>query len=321
MSFADPWFLLLLVPVAALALRLARRPPGAVDGGSEHVLGRLPRTWRTRTLRLGGVFALLATALLVVALARPLKGREESRIHTEGIDVVLAVDTSSSMLNASLAARVTNLDVVKAVVTDFVAGRDGDRIGLVTFASYPRTESPLTLDRGGLLARIEAVECVRRNSEEDGTAIGVALGQAARKLMDSDASSRVVVLLTDGEENRWTVDPLEAAELCKDQGIKVYTIGAGRPTANTPFGVREVPFDTTLLEQIAQITGGRFFRAHDAAVLRDVYTEIDRLERTRREDIRYTEYEDLYPWALVPALALLVLELLLRRGVHLEFAS
>jgi len=321
MILGDPWFLLLLLPLAVLALLRARRPRPAIDAGSEHVLAGLPRTWRTRTAWLPGVLSLLAGVLIVVALARPLQGREESKVLTEGIDIMLVVDTSSSMLDDGMLEGTTNLDVVKSVVADFARGRKDDRVGLLSFASYPRTECPLTLDMGGLLTRIGDVKCVRVNSEEDGTAIGVGLAQAARKLKDSDAKSKVVVLLTDGEENKFTVDPAEAAKLCKTMGIRVYTIGAGRPRISIFGRVQEQQLDTTLLEQIAADTGGRFWRARDAETLTSIYEEIDQLERTTRQDVRYTDWDDLYPWLLLPATILLALELLLRRGPYLEFAA
>ena len=322
MLFGDLHFLWLLLPVAILvAGRVLRRGRPAVDGGSERLLGALPRTLRARTRWMPGAAGVLAAVLIVAALARPLQGREESRVYTEGIDIVLAVDTSSSMLEQGLQRGVTTLDVVKSVVADFIESRTSDRLGLITFAAWPRTECPLTLDNEGVLARLAQVQCVRRNSEEDGTAIGVAIGQAARKLKDSDAKSKVIVLLTDGQNNMLTVDPMEATALCKDLGIRVYTIGAGRQFEQTLLGVRERPGDFRLLEEIAAQTGGRFFRAVDTQSLASIYAEIDRLERTERQDVRYTDYDDLYPWLLVPAIALLVLELLLHRGVHLEFAS
>jgi Ca-activated chloride channel family protein len=320
MMLGDPLFLLLLVPLLAVLLIVARRPPAALDGGSERVLARLPVTLRARTRRLPFVCGVLAAVLLVGALARPLQGRDESRVTTEGIDIMLVVDTSSSMLDQGLERGVKNLEVVKQVVGRFIDGRADDRLGLVTFAAWPRTESPLTLDRNGLRARLSAVECVVRNSEEDGTAIGVALGQAARKLVDSDAKSKVIVLLTDGQNNLLSVDPMEATALCKDFGIRVYTIGAGAQAEMTMFGPRR-RVDFSLLEAIAAETGGRFYRAKDAEMLVRVYDEIDRLERTEREDVRYTDYDDLYAWLLWPALLLLAGELLLCRGVHLEFAS
>jgi Ca-activated chloride channel family protein len=321
MMLGDPLFLLLLVPLLAVLWAVSRRPPAAVDGASARILGRLPVTLRARTRRLPGALGVLAALLLVLALARPLQGREESRVTTEGIDIMLVVDTSSSMLEQGLERGFTNLDVVKHVVGRFIEGRTDDRLGLVSFAAWPRTESPLTLDRAGLATRLQAVQPVRRNTDEDGTAIGVALGQAARKLADSDAESKVVVLLTDGQNNLLTVDPMEATALCKDLGIRVYTIGAGSTTDMTMFGPRTRRVDFTLLETIAAETGGRFYRARDAEVLASVYAEIDRLERTEREDVRYTDYDDLYAWLLWPALVLLAGELLLRRGVYLEFAA
>jgi Ca-activated chloride channel family protein len=321
MMLGDPLFLLLLVPLLAVLWLVARRPPAAVDGASERVLGNLPVTLRARTHRLPGLLGLLAAVLLVGALARPLQGREESVVTTDGIDIMLVVDTSSSMNDDGLVHTVSNLEVVKLVVGEFIESRVDDRLGLVTFAAWPRTESPLTLDRHGLQQRLSAVESVRKNTEEDGTAIGVALGQAARKLVDSDAKSKVVVLLTDGQNNLLTVDPMEATALCKDFGIRVYTIGAGAATDMTLFGPRSRRVDFSLLETIAAETGGRFYRAKDADMLVAVYDEIDRLERTEREDVRYTDYDDLYAWLLWPALVLLAGELLLRRGVYLEFAS
>lgn len=322
MLLGDPHFLWLLAPLAALVIwQCLPRARPSIDGGSERVLGRLPSTLRARTRWTAGAAGLLSAVLIVGALARPLQGREESRVFTEGIDIVLAVDTSSSMLDQGLERGLTTLDVVKAVVAEFVKARKSDRLGLITFAAWPRTECPLTLDNEGVLQRLAAVQCVQRNSEEDGTAIGVAIGQAARKLKDSDAQSKVIVLLTDGQNNMLTVDPMEATALCKDLGIKVYTIGAGRQFEQTLLGVRERQGDFRLLEDIAGQTGGRFFRARDTEALKAIYEAIDQLERTERQDVRYTDYDDLYPWLLVPAVALLALELLLRRGVHLEFAS
>lgn len=322
MTFADPWLLLLLLPLIALAVFGWKRPPPALDGGSALLLAGLPATWRTRAHRVPAAFALLAASLLVLALARPQQGRQESRIVTEGIDVLLVVDISSSM-STEMSAGLSNLEVVKEVVAEFVKARPDDRLGLVSFAHFPRTECPLTLDGEALLGFLRRLQTVRQNGPEDGTAIGVALGHAARKLMESDAKSRVVVLLTDGENNIHDVDPLAAAALCEDEGIKVYTIGAGRVLLRDEFygRVYEAPLDTRLLEQIAETTGGRFFRAKDGEALKQVYAEIDRLEKTARSDVRYTEYDDLYPWVVLPAVLALLLELLLRRGPFLEAAS
>lgn len=317
--FGDPAFLLLLLPLLALVWWRAARRPGRVDGASERVLGDLPRTLRQRLAWLPGGLATLAGVLLIAALARPQVGREEAKIITEGVDIMLVVDVSSSMSKDGLERGVPNIDVVKEVVAGFVRGRADDKLGLVTFAALPRTICPLTLDNDAMLRHLAAVECVRTNGPEDGTGIGVALGHAARKLKDSDATTKVVVLLTDGIENQFIIAPEEAAELCADLGIRVYTIGAGITRRPGLFGgVEEVELPTDMLEAVATTTDGRFFRARSARVLEMVYEEIDELEKTEREDVRYTDYDDVYAWFLVPAAGLLVAELLLRRTVWLE---
>ena len=320
--FADPWVLVFLLGVPLVAGVLRARRYASVDGGSDRLLGGLPTSLRARLAWVPGALLALAVSLLVIALARPQQGRTETRTTTEGIDIQLVVDTSSSMTSSSLGEDgLTNLEVVKEVVARFIKGRQDDRIGITSFAAYPRTESPLTLDRDALLECVRKIECVRANGPEDGTGIGVALGHAAVKLKDSEARSRVIVLLTDGEENRNEITPAEAATLCAQLGIKVYTIGAGRPLTADLFGrIYEAKYDTTMLEGVASETGGRFFRAKDKDALEGVYEEIDRLERTEIEDVGYTEYTDLYPWLLGPALVLLLLELLLSRGPWLEFS-
>ena len=307
------------MPLAALALWSRVRKRAAVDGASEIVLGGLPVSLRQRLAWLPGALGWFGAALLVMALARPLAGREESKVLTEGIDIMLVVDVSSSMTKDGLEKGVPNIEVVKEVVTDFVGNRGDDRIGLVTFAALPRTVCPLTLDNLAVRQHLGSVACVRSNGPEDGTGIGAALGHAVRKLMTSDAKSRIVVLLTDGIENQFVIPPEDAAALAREQGVRVYTIGAGLQMASSLFGgVEEVPMPTEMLEAIAADTNGRFFRARSANVLTQVYGEIDKLETTEREDVRYTEYDDLYAWVLAPAAGLLLLELLLRRSVWLE---
>lgn len=322
MILGEPWFLALLLPVLALGLWSRARRRAVVDAGSARVLGGLPRSWRVRSAWLPGAALLLSVALIVVSLARPQQGREETRVLTEGIDIMVVVDISSSMTRAGLEKGVPNIDVVRSVVSEFVGSRQDDRVGLVSFARLPRTVCPLTLDNYALLQHLRDLKCVKTNGPDDGTAIGAALGHAARKLLDSDAASKVIVLLTDGEENQFVIPVEDSAALCKDLGIKVYTVGAGVILASDLFGnVREADLDTTLLEYVAETTGGLFFRARTGQVLERVYEEIDQLEKTEREDLRYTDYDDLYPWLLVPAALLLALELLLRRGPYLESAS
>ncbi|GJM22849.1 MAG: hypothetical protein DHS20C15_27640 [Planctomycetota bacterium] len=324
MIFAQPELLWLLLPLFALAFWRARRRRASVGGGSAWLLADLPRSWRTRFAWLPGGLALLTGVLLVLAAARPQQGRQEVILLTEGVDIQLVIDISSSMLDTGMddSGQRTNLDIVREVVADFAASRENDRLGLVSFAGFPRTECPLTLDQGAILDTLVGLRSVRKNSAEDGTAIGSALGYAARKLMTSEAKSRVVVLLTDGQENRWDVLPEDAAALCADEDIRVYTIAAGRVMRrNRSGGIDEVELDTSLLQTIASVTGGRYFRARDRNVLEQVYEVIDELETSEREDIRYTEFIDLYQWLLIPALALLALELLLARGPLLELSA
>ncbi|RKY20335.1 MAG: aerotolerance regulator BatA [Planctomycetota bacterium] len=318
----DPAFLLLLLPLAALVLWRRRRAPGSVDGASAEVFGGLPVSLRQRTAWLPGLLATLACVLLIVALSRPQRGREETRVITEGVDIMLVVDTSSSMLQDGLERGVTNIAVVKEVLAGFVRGRQDDKLGLVTFAALPRTACPLTLDNDAVLRHLAAVHCVNKSGPEDGTGIGVALGHAARKLMDSEAASKVVVLLTDGIENQFVIPPEDAAELCADLDVRVYIIGAGVIRAPRMFGgVEEQELPMEMLELVAERTGGKAYRARNAQVLELVYAEIDALEKTQREDVRYTDYDDIYTWFLIPAAALLALELLLRRSVFLELVG
>lgn len=320
-AFEDPWVLLLLPALLAAVLLLRRRRDLPVDGGSDRLLSGLPVSLRARLAWLPGAVLAVTAGLLVLALARPQQGRVETRALTEGIDIQLVVDTSSSMTAQALEKGLTNLEVVKEVVADFIKSRGNDRMGIISFAGFPRTESPLTLDHAALLERLRAIETVRPNGPEDGTHIGVALGHAARKLKDSEAKSRIIVLLTDGEENGWTVTPAQSAALCAELGIKVYAVAAGREFATDLLGrTYEVPLRTELLEAVADVTGGRFFRAKDKDALQSVYTEIDALERTSILDVGFSEYVDLYPWFLVPASILLALHVLLVRGPWLEFA-
>lgn len=315
--FGDPLFLLLLLPLLAFVRwrARARARRGAADGASLHVVGGLPATWRTRTHWLPGALLALGAGVVVVALARPLEGRHQARVVTEGVDIVLVIDRSSSMLESSLDPRVTNFQAVKEAAGAFVRGRPDDRLGLVTFARYARTECPLTLDEDAVLQVLAAVENARPRSEEDGTSIGIALGHAALKLRDSDAKSKVVVLLTDGlEMNAGIVDPSESAALCADLGIKVYTILSVSPY----LPAWDVQRAKALLESIAQATGGQAFSVRSADYLELAWDTIDQLERTAREDIRYTDYDDLYPSLMPWALLLLVLGAALARGPYME---
>lgn len=319
MRLHDPWALA-LIAVVPLLFWLQRRTPraAAVRFPTLGLIRTIPyagaRRWRWVLHALRG----LALLLLVVALARPQLGKAESKFFGEGIDIVLAVDISGSMLSEDFTLggqRANRLDVVKSVVKDFVAARDGDRIGLVLFSARPYTQCPLTLDHGWLLQNLARAKI---GMIEDGTAIGSALATAAGRLEHSEAKSKVIILLTDGQNNAGKISPATAADAVKALGIKVYTIGAGtRGLAPFPaqdiFGNKvyrpvKVDIDEDTLKDIAQKTGGTYFRATDTASLQEVYGEINQMERTTFDAPKYLDYYELYPWLAFPAMVLLAIE-------------
>jgi Ca-activated chloride channel family protein len=243
----------------------------------------------------------LAVALIVVALARPREGLAVTTIPEEGIDVVVTVDVSSSM-TTSLGPGVTRISAARSVVSDFIDSLSGDRIGLVTFQSRALTLSPLTLDKGAIKQRVASL---KPGLLPDGTAIGMGVSEALTLLRDSAAKSRVVVLLTDGQNNSGEIDPLTAAQLAKALGVRIYTIGF---TGN--FGGDTV--DRTMLRNMAEPTGGRYFDASTEEDLAAAYREIGDLERSRVGERTFTSFRELAPPLIAVALGLLVVEVVLR---------
>jgi Ca-activated chloride channel family protein len=256
--------------------------------------------------------------LVAVALARPQAGTAATKIHREGVDVVLAVDVSGSMLAEDFTVagrRASRLAAVKDVVKEFVAARPDDRIGLVLFAARPYTQCPLTLDHGWLLQNLARADV---GMIEDGTAVGSGLATAVNRLRASTAKSKFIVLLTDGQQNAGRITPPTAAEAAAALGIKVYTVGAGTRglapfpmqdfLGNKVYRPMQVDIDEETLKKVAATTGARYFRATDTQSLRDVYTEIDRAERTPFEAPQYLDYREIYPWLVWPALLLLLAE-------------
>jgi len=317
----DPWALALLVLVPLAAWWSRRERPATVHYPLVAALaavggGRLSRfRWILPALRV------VALVLIVVALARPQLGKAPTKIHTEGIDIMMAVDVSGSMLAEDFTIdgkRANRLDAVKAAVGNFLEDREGDRVGLVLFAARPYTQCPLTLDPGWLMQNLDRAEV---GMIEDGTAVGSALATAVSRLEASDAKSKVVILLTDGQNNAGKVSPLTAAEAAKDLGYRVYTIGAGtRGLAPYPatdfFGNRvyrpvQVDIDEDTLKKIAETTGGRYFRATGSDSLDEIYAEIDKLEKSPYEGLQYLEYSELYLWLALPALLALGIETVL----------
>jgi len=320
-------WLLAALPLAAI-LRGRRGPQAALRFSSLAAIagsGRLPRSragmWRT-------AMRLLVLGAVIVALARPQLHRGTTEIEASGIDIMLAVDVSSSMeaLDFERAGRPENrVEAVKRVVARFIEERPNDRIGLVAFAGRPYLVSPLTLDHDWLGKRLETLH---PGMMEDGTAIGSAIAAATNRLRDEGAKSRIAILLTDGMNNAGEVAPLTAAEAARSLGTKVYTIGAGtRGEAPVPvrdaFGreriaMAKVDLDEDTLTKVAEMTGARYFRATDADSLASIYAEINRLETSPRKIKRFEQSEELFAWALLPGLALLALELAF---AHTRFRS
>ena len=319
MHFASPyylWLLTLLVPMIGYYVWRTLQGGASIQISSVAGVGRAPRTVRYSLRHLPFAMRAAAFALLVVALARPQDVEQNVRTNTEGIDIMLAIDVSGSMLARDF--KPDRITAAKEVAGSFIADRYGDRIGLVAFAGEAFTQSPLTTDQSTLqtlLARI------RSGLIEDGTAIGNGLATAINRLRESDAKSKVIILLTDGVNNQGQIAPMTAAEIAKAQGIRVYTIGVGTEGmapypaidmfGNLTFVNQKVEIDEKVLKAISDMTGGRYFRATDKEKLKAVYDEINQLEKSKIEVMKHISYHELFlTWALA-ALGLLFAEFLL----------
>jgi Ca-activated chloride channel family protein len=322
MRLQDPFVLLAMLAVVLMVVgsfvRTKRRAVRMSDLG---ILRSIPPSAAVVLRHVLLVLRVGAVTLIIVALARPQKGIEHSRVKTEGIDIQLAVDVSTSMLALDFhlkGERADRLAVVKDVVTDFIKRREGDRIGLTLFAARAYTQCPLTVDYGMLLTLLDRA---KTGMIEDGTAVGSAIASAVTRLKDSPSKSKVIVLLTDGVDNASKIDPVTAAQIAKTFDIKIYTVGAGtrgpvlypQPGifGNETLRTVTIPVDDALLQQIADTTGGKYFRATDTESLQRTYEEIDRLETTEREVEQYLEHREMFAYCLAPALVLLLTETLL----------
>ncbi len=321
--FVDPYYLLLLFLLPPLVWWHATRAERTLGAVRYSAVDRLVRADRRRTGRWRHVpfgLRLLALALLLVAFARPQTGVTAEDVATDGIDIVLVLDLSSSMLAEDLEPN--RIGAARQAAADFVRGRLNDRIGLVVFAGEAFTQAPLTLDHRVVTTLIEELEV---GVIEDGTAIGMGLATAVKRLSDSSAESKVIVLLTDGQNNRGSIDPATAAQLAQALGVRIYAVGAGtRGAARVPvddplFGRRyvsmQVDIDDEVLEEMAALTGGRYFRATDRESLERVYEEIDALETTEIEMTSFARYGELFHLPLGAGLGLLLLEVALGRTV------
>lgn len=276
---------------------------------------KAPRTWRYWLRHAPFVLRMAAFALMVVALARPQDVEQQSRTDTEGIDIMLAIDISSSMLARDF--KPDRLTAAKEVAGSFIADRQGDRIGLAVFAGEAFTQSPLTTDKSTLQTLLARV---RSGVIEDGTAIGNGLATALNRLRESEAKSKVIILLTDGVNNRGEIAPLMAADIAADMGVKVYTIGVGKrgkapyPAidmfGNISYQLMDVEIDEKTLSEIASSTGGEYFRATDKQKLKAIYDQINKMEKSKVEITNLTIYHEQYLNLLLLALVLLLVEFL-----------
>jgi Ca-activated chloride channel family protein len=314
--FADPWFLLLYVLVPILVWRYcrrARRGEGSLSFASTVALEGVSPPWTVHFRHILFGMNMLALSLSITAMARPQEGTEEEEVLTEGVDIIIALDASGSMAAEDFTPR-NRLMVAKLVVRSFVEGLRYDRVGLVVFAGKSFTRCPLTLDYGVLLNVVDTIEL---GTIEDGTAIGNALATCMNRLRESKAKSKVVILVTDGVNNRGEIQPLDAAEIARTLGVKIYTVGIGsRGTARFPvddpnygkvYMDLPVEIDESSLTRIAEMTGGLYYRATDKPSLEKIFQEIGRLEKTRIEVKSYTHYDEHFADFLAPALGLIFL--------------
>lgn len=318
--FQNPWFLAGLAVVPLLAwdyFRKAQRRKASIRFPTLAIVKKVPASWAYRARHLLLVLRLLTVALMSIAMARPQYGEAIEDVTTQGVDIMLVLDVSSSMRTMDFKPN-NRLFVAKKVMEQFILGREHDRLGLVVFSGKSFTQCPLTLDYGIL---VQFLRQVNFGQVEDGTAIGTAILNATNRLRASTAKSKVIVLLTDGSNNAGEVDPVTAAKAAKALGIKIYTIGVGKEgdqpiEMDDPlFGKRIVTVrtdvDEGMLKAIAQLTGAQFYRAQDAKALEGIYGTIDKLEKTEIKTTSYYRYDELFANLLIAALILLLLEIAL----------
>ncbi len=327
MIFHNPLFLILiifLIPYLASLIYKKLRRNGAVTVSDTTAMKQTKPTWRVRLVNLPPWLTLLAVLLVIMALARPQMGLKQTQIRREGIDIALVLDVSPSMLAEDFKLKgnqVNRLEVVKAVASDFIKKRPDDRIGVVVFAGKTYILSPLTWDHEWCISRLNEIKI---GMIEDGTAIGSALATAINRLKDSPVKSKVIILLTDGVNNSGDVAPETAAQAAKVKSIVIYTIGAGTkglvPFPTTENGLKvyqniRIDMDEALLTRIAESTGGRYFPAADTQSLTAVFERINKMKKTAQRAPVYQEYQELYPYFLLAALILFLIEAVLANTV------
>ncbi len=321
-TFAYPWILyfLSIIPIMlAYYWFRGRKKQPSITYSSLNLFKNFPVTWKVRFRHLPALLRALGLALLIVALARPQTFSSGEDIYTEGIDIAMVLDISGSMLAEDL--KPNRIEAAKNVVDDFIKGRTSDRIGLVVFARDAFTQCPLTIDYSVLR---NLLKDIKSGMIDDGTAIGNAIANGVNRLKDSNAKSKIIILLTDGVNNSGEVDPISAAQIAKTFGIRIYTIGIGTQgqapyPVQTPFGTRyqmvPVEIDEKVLNEISKITDGKYFRATNNKKLRDIYNEIDKMEKTKVQITSYKNAHELFYSWLSGGILLIFLELGLSKTI------
>lgn len=318
------FLLVLLIPYVVWYVMQHRKMEPSMQVSTTRMYMKAPRSWKVYLVHAPFLLRVVTFVMIVLVLARPQTTDNWQNTEIEGIDIMLAVDVSTSMLAEDL--RPNRIEAAKEVAAEFINGRPNDNIGLTIFAGEAFTQCPLTIDHGVLLNLFRSVSCemVQRGMIEDGTAIGMGLANAVSRLKDSKAKSKVVILLTDGVNNRGDISPLMAAEIAKQFGVRVYTIGVGtNGTAPYPMptyaGIQyvQVPveIDEAVLTQIAATTNGNYFRATSNSRLKEVYQEIDKLEKTKLNVKEFSKREEAYYVFALVAFLCILLEILLRNTV------
>jgi len=286
-----------------------------IYSGFPGIAGSKP-TYKAVLRHVQHIFRLLTIAAVIIALARPVTSSSNKKVNVEGIDIMLAIDVSGSMLAEDL--KPNRIEAAKQVASDFISKRPNDRIGLIAYSGVAFTQCPLTIDHAILQKLLSEI---RNNMVADGTAIGDGLGLAVERLRHSEAVSKVVILLTDGINNMGFIDPMLAAQIAEEFGIRIYTIGVGKKGKapfpfRTPFGIQydyvDVEIDEPLLQNIAGMSGGKYFRAVDNKSLQEIYDEIDSLERTKIEVAYFTRHTELFHYFILMAMGLFMIELLFK---------
>ena len=319
-QFQDPWLFPLLAIIPLLIYRTLKTRPATLHFSSLDSLKTQRRKGVEFLVATPLILRCLAIALLVTALARPQEGRKSTEILSAGVDILLAIDTSGSMRAMDFEKNhqpVDRLTVVKNVVSEFIDSREFDRMGMVVFGNEAFTQCPLTLDHDILHSFLNKLQI---GVAGDSTAIGSAIGISVKRLKDLESKSKVIILLTDGRNNSGNITPFQAAEIAKTYGIKIYTVGVGTQgqapfPMSTPFGqkmlMQRVAIDEESLKKIAKQTGGRYFHATDSDSLKQLYAQSDSLEKSEVKWIDHSEYRELFPLFLIPALLLVLAETVL----------